>query len=263
MKTAQDLINDSGYPLQIRLEKWIKETQEQHQWRVSVKEHRWVNSETKEDGYIDLVLEHSRINLKLVVECKRIAGSWTFLLPTMNPNNELKVRILHADYKTFKYTWNEFGLSPETYEAAYCVMEVEGKKDSRTLEKLTSELLLSLECLAVEETDLIKSLQGKQNTTFVSFSQQAMFYLPIIVTTATLQKLIFDPSNVDVKSGKISSSQTCPVEFMRFRKNLATKLKYEKPLLYTLRDLNRENDRTVFVVQAESFINFLNKIEVW
>ena len=262
MKETQDIINDSGYPLQIRIEKWINETKEHHEWRVLVTEHRWINGETKEDGFIDLILENTRKFLKLVIECKRIMGKWTFLLPTMNPNKEHKVRILRTQYNNLKYTWEEVPFSPESYEAAYCVMEVNGGKDSRTLEKLTGELLLSLEYLAVEETDLVKSLQERQNTPNVSYQQQDMYYLPIIVTTATLQKMIFDPSNVDLKSGKISDSHISPIEFIRFRKNLATNIKYERPLSYTLRDLNRENDRTVFVIQAENFINFLSSIDI-
>jgi hypothetical protein len=262
VKTTEDIINDSGYPLQIRLEKWINETKEHHQWRVLVIEHRWINGETKEDGFIDLILEHNDKFLKLVVECKRITGSWTFLLPTMTPNNEHRVRILHTHYDTFKYTWDEVNLSPESNEAAYCVMEVKGGKDSRTLEKLTGELLLSLEYLALEETDLIKSLQERQNTPNVSYQQQDMYYLPIIVTTATLQKMIFDPLNIDLKSGAISDSHISPIQFIRFWKNLATNIKYERPPSYTLRDLNRENDRTVFVIQAENFINFLSSIDI-
>jgi hypothetical protein len=261
MKTTEEIINDSGYPLQIRLEKWIDETKEHHEWRLLFTEHRWINRETKEDGFIDLVLENSRKFLKLVIECKRISGSWTFLLPTMNPNKEHKVRILRTQYNNLKYTWDEVPLSPESYEAAYCVMEVNGGKDSRTLEKLTGELLLSLEALALEETDLVMSLQERLNPPNISF-QQDMYYLPIIVTTATLKKSIFDPSSVDVKSGKISDGNISPVEFIRFRKNLATNIKYDKPLSSTMRELNRENDRTVFIIQAENFIDFLEKFIV-
>ena len=52
MKTTQDIINNSGYPLQIRLEKWINETKEHHEWCVLVTEHRWINGETKDYGFI-------------------------------------------------------------------------------------------------------------------------------------------------------------------------------------------------------------------
>jgi hypothetical protein len=73
-----------------------------------------------------------------------------------------------------------------------------------------------------------------------------MFYLPIIVTIANLQTMILNQSNFDLKSGKITESITpIPVENIRFRKNIATNIKYEKSILYSLEDLNRENDRTV------------------
>jgi len=264
MKTTQDIINDSGYPLQIHLEKWIEETRKYHKWQVLVREHRWVNTETGDEGFIDLVLEHASYNMRLVVECKRILGNWTFLLPSMNPNIEHKVRILCADYKTYKLTWDDSNMTPDSYEAAYCVMETDGKKDTRTLEKFSGELLLSSEYLAKENTELIKLLQEQSKMPVVNTSQQAMLYLPIIVTTATLQKLTFDPSNIDIKNGKINESNTGPIEFIRFRKNLATNIKnikHEESSLYTLRELNRENDRTVFIVQAENLINFLSRID--
>ena len=64
-----------------------------------------------------------------------------------------EVRALSVDYKTFKFLWNKNHIGPATPEASFCVMETGGKKDSRTLEKLAGELLLSLEYLAIEETD--------------------------------------------------------------------------------------------------------------
>ncbi len=138
------------------------------------------------------------------------------------------------------------------------MLETEGKKDSRTLEKLSGEILLSLEYFATEETLLIKSLLER-----VQRSPSSMSYLPVIVTTASLKKMTFNPSAVDIKNGKIDQSESTvsPVEFLRFRKNLATNLDYEKPPTNTLRELNQLNDRTVFVVQAENFIKFLSNVE--
>jgi hypothetical protein len=69
MKSPEEIVNESGYPLQIRLEKWIEDTWREHKWKVLVSEHRWVNSETKDEGFIDLVLEKGE-NQKLVIECK-------------------------------------------------------------------------------------------------------------------------------------------------------------------------------------------------
>jgi hypothetical protein len=162
------------------------------------------------------------------------------------------------DYKTYKFVWNKIHIRPESYEAAFCVMETGGKKDSRTLEKLAGELLSSLECLATEETALMKVLYEKIPPPL--FADRKL-YLPVIVTTADLQAMSFNPSNVDLKTGVVTDGKTEIVEFIRFCKNLATHIDYEKPKLYNLHDLNQENDRTVFVVHTESFITFLKMIE--
>src|SRR5687768_3273234 len=114
MKTNEDIVNDSGYPLQIRLEKWVEETRQNHKWRASATEHRWVNSETGEDNYIDLILERESFNLRLVIECKRIVGSWTFLLPMAQSYDVREARALSIDYQTYKYVWNTLRISPES-----------------------------------------------------------------------------------------------------------------------------------------------------
>ena len=101
MKTAQDIIDNSGYPLQIHLADWIKDTANQHRWRVLAKEHRWVNSQTNDEGFIDLILERSGHNLRLVVECKRISGNWIFLLPTEQANQQRDTRVLSFDLQAF------------------------------------------------------------------------------------------------------------------------------------------------------------------
>lgn len=262
MKTPHEIVNNSGYPLQIRLEEWIKETYSQHYWQTLVKEHRWVNAETNDDGYIDLILEKRGMDLRLVVECKRIDGSWTFLLPTAQPFTDYKVMGLRATHAPSNYSWKEFDIYPESLEASFCVMETEGKKDSRMLEKLAGELLLSLEHLAIEETELFKSFVEKLSSHGSSSSSGNMFYLPVIVTTASLQTMAFHPSAVDIKTGKIDASEStvAPLEYIRFRKNLATTVKNGKGPIYSLADVNRNNDRTVFVVQSEAFVSFLSRI---
>ena len=68
MKSIEEIVNDSGYPLQIRLEEWIKDTWRDHRWKVLVSEHRWVNNETKEEGFIDLVLHNEAEDKKIIIE---------------------------------------------------------------------------------------------------------------------------------------------------------------------------------------------------
>ena len=254
MKTTHDIINDSGYPLQIHLENLIASTTNRHNWGVLVKEHRWVNAESNDEGFIDLVLESTTSFVKLVVECKRVTGNWTFLLPNLNPSPTSKTRMLYAQYAPFSFMWKELKIAPESDQSAFCVMEVDGKKDSRTLEKLSGGVLLSLECLAQEEMNLRKGVPRHQLTR----PGDDEYYIPVIVTTAKLQKCLFDPNSVNTEDGKIpTGSEIAAVKFIRFRKNLATTLQYEKPYIIDLQESNLENDRTVFVVQAKHFVDFL------
>ena len=218
-----------------------------------------MNALTNEEGFIDLILERSGYNLRLVVECKRIAGNWIFLLLTEQINQKRDTRVLSFDLQTFKFLWSKTALDPMSNEAGFCIMETEGKKDSRTLEKLAGELLLSLEYLALEKSGLIK--EWSKN---LQRSPGNMVYIPVIVTTARLQVATFDPSSFDRKEGKIIGDCTpSPVEYIRFQKNLATNINYEKPLLGSLTELNHENDRTIFVVTAESLVKFLSLIDLW
>jgi hypothetical protein len=258
MKTTEHIVNESGYPLQIRIERWIEETGQQHRWRVAAREHRWVNSETGDEGYIDLILEREGWNVRLVVECKRIIGSWTFLVPMLQPSPDEEMKSLLVNYENFSFSWKKFPLTPASLEASFCVMETGGKKDSRIIEGLAGDLLLSMEQLAVQETNLMRPYLEKLNR-----SSQHILYLPVIVTTATIQTINFNPSDIDVADGKITQSTVSEVEFMRFRKNLASNVEYEKPRMLTLKDLNRENERSVLVIQAETFIDFLSKLHAY
>lgn len=257
MKPIQDIVNDSGYPLQLYFEEIIRDTQAKHKWRVSAKEHRWVNQETHEDGYIDLVLEHQNLNIRLVVECKRLAGSWTFLLPNNREDYTVsRIRTLQVNRNTKQIYWHKSDILPETYESAYCVPEIDGKKDSRTIEKISGELLLSLESLASEELRIWRQTQkGISDNTSIP----VMFYIPVIVTTSKIHALKFNPKDVDVANGKITS-ESLPVDlkYIRFCKNLATNLGYSRPAdIHNLKDANGDNDRTVFIVQSPDFVDFL------
>jgi hypothetical protein len=253
MKTPHQIINESGYPLQLFLEEEINNPQSKHGWKVFVKEHRWVNSITQDEGYIDLVLEHNSYIIRLIIECKRVSGSWTFLLPSNNPSLVTRGKLLTAKYPgSTLFTWTDLKIIPESCEAQFCVMEVEGKKDSRTLEKLSGELLLSLESLAVEEVKLLSKLSPYEHE---------KRYLPIIVTTANLQICMFDPKNISPEDGSITTEGDMrAVDFIRFRKNLAGNPEFQQQNFDTLTKANRENERSVFVVQAKSITSFLEKL---
>jgi hypothetical protein len=256
MKSAQEIVNESGYPLQLHLEKLITSSIETQNWKILAKEHRWVNADTKEEGFIDLILERERYLLKLVIECKRILGNWIFLVPKNQFMSTREVRILYTDYGTSNFLWTTKSLYPESHESQYCVLETGGKKDSRTLENIAGESLLSLEYLAIQEADLLKPIVDN-----IGLPNQSMFYLPIIVTTANLQSMVFDRTTVNIENGQVTDGEVTPIDYIRFRKNLATNIEYNNPgKIFTLDQLNQENDRSVFIVQAKSFIRFISML---
>jgi len=255
MKTAHDFINESGYPLQLYVAEEINNFQAKHGWRVLAQEHRWVNLETKDEGYIDIILEHGMYIIRFVVECKRVSGSWTFLLPGHNLNSTRRSKLLHAEYPSpVSFRWEDRYIEPESNEASFCVMEVEGKKDNRTLEKISGEVLLSLESLAVEDVQLLST---------AAKSQHSKLYIPMIVTTANLQVCLFNPKDINPDDGSIkSTSEIQQVRFIRFRKNLAGNPIYQSREFDSIKDTNLENERTVIVVQAKSITDFLQNFRI-
>ena len=62
-----DVVNRSGYPLQIALAEAVRSDYETHYWKVLYEEHAWRSSEG--EGFIDLVLEQDNLQAVLVIEC--------------------------------------------------------------------------------------------------------------------------------------------------------------------------------------------------
>jgi len=254
MKTSEDIVNESGYPLQIYLEDLIKENSKDLIWRVQQSEHRWLDEHSNEEGFIDLVLNNVRGNYRIIIECKRIIGKWNFIVQDQGLNKVYDSKILSIDYQTHNYSWPNLHIKPDSYEAAYCVMETEGKRDTRSLEKISGELLLSLEYFAIDETKFMEKTFPENKPLL----DKDVFYIPLIVTTADLQLLKFNPKDFDVKTGRITTSNEEPAEFIRYKKNLSSHIKFENiKKNYIFSDENKEYDRTVFIVHAENLIDFL------
>ena len=254
-KTAQDFINETGYPLQIRLEKCVKETEALHHWRVIASEHRWKDKITDSEGYIDLILGNTSIDMVMVIECKRFMGKWNFIIPHSQPSSSTKTKFLSVNKGAGTSEWIEDPLGPSIYDALFCVPVARDKKDDRTLEKMSGELLISLESLARIDTSLVAWQDSPQfPTPFLIRS-----FIPVIVTTADLTVTMINPTanGIDITKGVIKDSQTESINYIRFRKNLATSIDQRKPEINTLEKLNHEYDRSVFIVNSEYFIEFL------
>lgn len=252
MKSTQDIITSSGYPLQIRLQHEIANTGNQHKFIVEAAEHRWVNHETNEEGFVDLIAISSKINLRFVLECKKVTnGVWNFLIPNKQKQKTTDIRCLHATQNIL--SWTKTYIEPSSHQSAFCIPENNGEKDNRPLEKYASELLLSTEYLANE---CIRIKDPKTQ------NKEGIVFIPLIVTTALLQTCLFDSENISLETGILEqNSQTLQeVPYIRFHKNLATSLKYSSDAVNDLKSANKENERTVFVVQAKNLVDFLIEV---
>jgi hypothetical protein len=126
------------------------------------------------------------------------------------------------------------------------------EKDRPTLEALSSDLIMALESMALEERKIILS----HLTTGSSY----ITYLPIIVTTAELYRCFVNPGDVNIEDGTVSpQSKFEKVDFIRFRKGLSTVNLDSRKLeeVHDLREANKANERSVCVIHASKFVDFL------
>ena len=92
------IANDSGFPLQIAVERHVADTVRTHGWTVRYSEHSWSNAAEGASGFIDIVLQDSNETTFLVLECKRVRDAdWVFLPSDgkARSTNEAKIWFSH------------------------------------------------------------------------------------------------------------------------------------------------------------------------
>lgn len=256
----QDILryaNESGFPLQIGLQHAVEAASQSMPWRVRYVEHGWVHPDQLGTGYIDLVLHAYNARQYLVIECKRkIDTDWVFMHSSgkVSDRRHAKIWVTDAiDSQIHRHGWANCQVDNPCPEANFC--SVRGQKaDDREpmLEKTAGQLILATEALAHAERD---------------FRQASVSYLrtftPVIVTTAILSVVDFDPSTVSLEDGKIPTGTVKQVPWLRLRKQLATRFSsLTQENVSDLGDPSYTMENTVFIVQATSLISFLQNFEL-
>jgi len=241
--------------LQIGLKNAVELTQSRHNFEVEAVEHPWkIGDQT---GFIDLIL--GRNVVRLVCECKRSRdGNWIFAVERAAREGD-HARLHWTRYgKSYVYgSCFNFGLKTKSYESQFCMIRGGGENDVPLLERIASKLLVSLEALASEETSL--RLLGDPRDSH-------RIYIPMIVTTARLWACRFKPEDIELATGEVTNTDFEEVPFIRFRKALTPPTEPEPggdidEMPYrTFRRISREQERTVIVVNAASFVTHL---EAW
>jgi len=250
MTSTEDLtklVNAAGFGLQLALENAVDESSQQHNFEIEAREQPWRREGLA--GFIDLVL--GRSNLRLICECKRSRDAdWVFLREEDRQNVD-RVRLLWQKHDSGDLLggWHDFHLTTTFHESAFCVVRGHGENDVPMLERIANKLILSVEALAAEESQLLDD------------DDDIRVYVPIIVTTANLWVCRYAPQKIDLKTGLISDAAYERVDVLAFRKALTTNVEKRRStdeMAYrAFRRLSLEQDRTVLVINAASFISAL------
>ena len=252
----KNLVNSSGFPLQIGLQYEIEKTMDATQWEVLSTEHPWKSVEAGTGGFIDLVLQNVFYhNQKMVIECKRVRDTeWVFLNPdTSNDRRHVRFFIVDVDNgKINKAEWLDKTVDPPSPEIEFCVVHGQEQRSKPMLERIASEIVEATEVFAQEEIQLYG---GVKNRHFLSC------YFPVIVTTAELIVCKYKPEDISLDNGEMAFAEFKTVPFVRFRKSLTNKQCIPHNFS-SIRDVAELKERTVFVVNALNLVDFLTKWEL-
>jgi hypothetical protein len=242
------LINASGFLLQLAVEDHIRKGSGRlHNWELLAREHPWREPQSGQEGFIDLLVHMGAY--RLVVECKRPQDSeWVFLAAHTAEPNVIRARgrwVIGSPGEKPGTGWFDFGVSPSSYEAAFCVVRGTGEGDKPMLERVADVLLTSLNCLAAEELALSRPGWDRLR-----------IYFPVIITTARLSVCKVDPEAVTLEDGKLPKVPFEEVPMVRFHKTLSTDLVDD----FSPRDLksaNENRERTILIINAASLSKIL------
>lgn len=250
-----DWINQSGFPLQIALAQQVATTSTERGWKVKYTEYAWKNPKDGHEGFIDIVLEDASGAGALVLECKRaLDASWAFLLPDPKRANRRHVKAWltwSGGRKSRYFGWHDITLSPSTPQSQFCVVRGQDPKSVPMLERVAGELVSATEALAVEESKYLNKSP-----------ENLRAYVSIIVTTATLYVVQFDPASISLDTGKIPNGQASEVPAVRFRKQLSVHAPdLEAGHHEDSHAVSFAREHTVFIVNAAHFMDFLEQFE--
>jgi hypothetical protein len=247
-----DIVNQSGFPFQLRVEHEVRRNLGLHDWRIRGLEHAWKLQSQGEacGGFIDLIIEKQ--SSVMIVECKRVLDiSWQFIVdPTQTEQLHAVTWINQTDFDFS--SWYHGAAEPPSAESIFCVVRGQDKSVSM-LERVASELVCATEAFALQEFPLCKELR-------LGFRH----YVPVIVTTASLKIGVISGAEIELSDGKVTAVDWNDVPYLRFRKQLTTHEsgKSLDPDLWQRRFDRNQNERSVFVVNADHLSTFLCEYEL-
>lgn len=244
------LINQSGFPLQLAIDRLVTENSQRTGWSVLYREHGWKNPDGQ-FGFADLVLEDRHQTSVFVLECKRVLDAdWIFLEPSGKTNETLRTRSWVSntpDHGKKHSGYFDLRAKPSTPESMYCVVVGQDPKARPLIERIAAETCAATEAIAIEEYPLMAARR-----------YGFRMYTPVIVTTARLSVSSVDLSQISLDKGEAAVIEHREVPFLRFRKQLTSDFAVAPSNLdWSFADLSSAREKMAFVVNSQHLEYFL------
>jgi hypothetical protein len=232
-------LKKSGFPLQTRVEHEIT-ARAGRGWKLLASEHPWRSEDG--DQFVDLIAKCGMA--VLVIECKKAQDRSLLFLRPLGTETTGPVRtctIWHFQRNAgagqpFNIGIEDTELEPESYKAAFCVATHNSGR--RLLEEDARPVVLAIEALLSQRPPF-----------YDTHELTRALFVPVIVTTARLYTLRYNPTEVLLETGsytKLDLSKIEPIEWIRFHKSFTAS--------------GDRLGRTVFVVNAAALPRFLDLI---
>lgn len=256
------LVDSTGFAFQFAVEESVKGTP----FSVVATEHAYVHPRTGAKGFADAILSDEAV--RFVVESKRVRdGNWIFLQPqdrkslsaARSQRAEVFWTAVSARGRGVQTDTGEpidrgtgvdaFDCNPTSPQCPFCIVRGASDDQQSMLERLAGRLLEATEAIADEQMQLDLANRPVLRAEF-------WFYVPVIVTNATLWVCSFAPAKVDGDGMLPHDAKFERAPVVRFFKNLSWESGDTSQ--QDLAGANRAKNRTVFVVESQHFPTFLN-----
>ena len=225
--------------------------------------------------FIDLVVSGTRqspfdgtyYRCILVIECKRLDADWVFLEPREDRASPSGVDLLTTVPSEGAlahpiHPWCRVQFGPTEEQSAFCALGTRrggqaGQPDRRTLEGWCRELLTSTVALARQSASSFVDPGGPGSER--RHPARIAVFVPVIVTTAHLSVLSFDPTAVPLATGTVPpppSTVSRDVPWIWFSKDFGFEPEASDPLASSFRTPPSQG---VLVVHATAFAEFLKR----
>lgn len=239
-------LQSSGFPFQTAVAHLVSTSAG---WSLHASEYPWRSSDG--DAYfLDMVASNGV--LFLTIECKKSKKEiLTFLRPLSLSHTGfvedfrcLRAKQILDSSRRIEIYGEEWMLAPPSTSSEFCVVSTsESGRDQRLLEREAGLLVRGTDAFAQDVRQRFRSDEDRAPST-------ACLFLPVIVTNAPIYTARYQPTEVSLESGEFSI-QPREIEkapWVRFRK------------AFTSDNRSDLGDRSVFVVQATSFAEFIAQV---